>query len=72
MINIKIAKAGGLYHAKKIAAVAEAAGHAARGRQAVDLAPPFSDGYLDVSLGSVFGVTLDEQRIRTLELPKRD
>ena len=103
VINIKIAKAGGLYQSKKIAAVAEAAGlecvigtawglgikvaaklHPAAatrslrdgveftelmlhdlllaGPQAADLAPPFSDGYLDVPLGPGLGVTLDEEQ----------
>ena len=111
VINIKIAKAGGLYQSKKIAAVAEAAGlecvigtawglgvkvaaklHLAAatrslrdgveftelmlhdlllaGPQADDLAPPLSDGYLNVPLGPGFGVTLDEQKVRTFELPK--
>ena len=111
VINIKIGKAGGLYQAKKIAAVAEAAGlecvigtawglgvkaaaklHLAAatrslrhgveftelmlhdlllaGPQAADLAPPLSDGYLNVPLGPGLGVTLDEARLRTHELPK--
>ena len=106
VINIKIAKAGGLYQAKKIAAVAEAGGlqcvigtayglgvkiaaklHLAAatrclrdgveftelmlhdtllaGPQAVDLAAPFDDGYLQVPLGPGFGVTLDPQKIAT-------
>ena len=111
VINIKIAKAGGLYQSKKIAAVAEAAGlqcvigtawglgikvaaklHPAAatrslrdgveftelmlhdlllaGPQAADLAPPFSDGYLDVPLGPGLGATLDEAKTSTCELPK--
>ena len=111
VINIKIAKAGGLYQSKKIAAVAEAAGlecvigtawglgvkvaaklHLAAatrslrdgveftelmlhdlllaGPQADDLAPPLSDGYLNVPLGPGFGVTVDEQKMHTHELPK--
>ena len=111
VINIKIAKAGGLHQSKKIAAVAEAAGlqcvigtawglgikvaaklHLAAatrslrdgvefteltlhdlllaGPQAADLAPPFSDGYLDVPLSPGLGVTLDEEKTSTYELPK--
>ena len=111
VINIKIAKAGGLYQSKKIAAVAEAAGlecvigtawglgvkvaaklHLAAatrslrdgveftelmlhdlllaGPQAADLAPPLSDGYLNVPLGPGLGVTVDEQKLRAHELPK--
>ena len=109
VINIKIAKAGGLHQAKKIAAVAEAAGlecvigtawglgvkvaaklHLAAatrslrhgveftelmlhdlllaGPQAADLAPPLTDGYLNVPLGPGLGVTLDEAKIRTHQL----
>ena len=111
VINIKIAKAGGLYQSKKIAAVAEVAGlqcvigtawglgikvaaklHLAAatrslrdgveftelmlhdlllaGPQAADLAPPLSDGYLNVPLGPGLGVTLDEEKTSTYELPK--
>ena len=111
VINIKIAKAGGLYQSKKIAAVAEAAGlecvigtawglgvkvaaklHLAAatrslrdgveftelmlhdlllaGPQAADLAPPLSDGYLNVPLGPGLGVTVDEDKMRAHELPK--
>ena len=111
VINIKIAKAGGLYQSKKIAAVAEAAGlecvigtawglgvkvaaklHLAAatrslrdgveftelmlhdlllaGPQAADLAPPLSDGYLNVALGPGLGVTVDERKLRAHELPK--
>ena len=106
-----LGKAGGLYQAKKIAAVAEAAGlecvigtawglgvkvaaklHLAAatrslrhgveftelmlhdlllaGPQATDLAPPLSDGCLNVPLGPSLGVTLDEAKIRTHQLPK--
>ena len=105
VINIKIAKAGGLYQSKKIAAVAEAAGlecvigtawglgvkvaaklHLAAptrslrdgveftelmlhdlllaGPQAADLAPPLSDGYLNVPLGPGLGVTLNPEKLR--------
>ena len=111
VINIKIAKAGGLYQSKKIAAVAEAAGlecvigtawglgikvaaklHLAAatrslrdgveftelmlhdlllaGPQAADLAPPLSDGYLNVPLGPGLGVTVDEHKMRAHEIPK--
>ena len=111
VINIKIAKAGGLYQSKKIAAVAEAAGlecvigtawglgvkvaaklHLAAatrslrdgveftelmlhdmllaGPQAADLAPPLSDGHLNVPLGPGFGVTVDEEKMRAHEVPK--
>ena len=111
VINIKIGKAGGLYRAKKIAAVAEAAGlecvirtawglgvkvaaklhlaaatrslrhgveftelmlHDLRlaGPQAADLAPSLSDGCLNVPLGPGLGVTLDEDKVLTHELPK--
>ena len=40
------------------------------GPQAADLAPPLSDGYLNVPRNPGFGVTLDEQKMRTFELPK--
>ena len=111
VINIKIAKAGGLYQSNRIAAVAEAAGlecvigtawglgikvaaklHLAAatrslrdgveftelmlhdlllaGPQAADLAPPVTEGYLNVPLGPGFGVTLDEHKVGAHELPK--
>ena len=41
------------------------------GPQAADLAPPFSDGYLNVPLGPGLGVTLDEPKAGSHELPKR-
>ena len=110
VINIKIAKGGGLYQSKNIAAVAEAAGlecvigtawglgvkvaaklHLAAatrslrdgveftelmlhdlllaGPQAADLAPPLSDGYLNVPLDPGLGVTIDEQKLRTHNSP---
>ena len=40
------------------------------GPQAADLAPPLSDGYLNVPLGPGLGVTVDEQKLRAHELPK--
>ena len=40
------------------------------GPQAADLAPPLSDGYLNVPLGPGLGVTVDEQKMRAHELPK--
>ena len=40
------------------------------GPQAADLAPPLSDGYLNVPLAPGLGVTLDEAKIRTHQLPK--
>ena len=40
------------------------------GPQAADLAPPLSDGYLNVPLGPGLGVTIDEQKLRANELPK--
>ena len=111
VINIEIAKAGGLYQSKKIAAVAEAAGlecvigtawglgtkvaaklhltAATRSLrdgveftelmlhdllltrpQASDLAPPFSDGYLNVPHGPGLGLTINEDKMRAHELPK--
>ena len=38
------------------------------GPQAADLAPPFSDGYLNVPLGPGLGVTLNEETTRSYEL----
>ena len=40
------------------------------GPQAADLAPPLSDGYLNVPLGPGLGVTLDQDKVRHHELPK--
>ena len=40
------------------------------GPQAADLAPPLSDGYLNVPLGPGLGVTLDQDKVRAHELPK--
>ena len=40
------------------------------GPQAADLAPPLSDGCLNVPIGPGLGVTLDEAMIRTHQLPK--
>ena len=39
------------------------------GPQASDLAPPLSDGYLNVPLGPGLGVTVDEEKMRAHDSP---
>ena len=40
------------------------------GPQASDVAPPLSDGCLNVPLGPGLGVTVDEDKMRAHEFPK--